>query len=207
MSKPSVQQRAVRCCCLVGIALVLAFATTPRAEGQVLYGSIVGEVKDASGGVIPGATVIIANKGTNLTRQGITDDAGRFNFTDLPAGLYSVKISQPGFKTFEQTEVTVSINNVSRVDASLEVGGVGETITVGAEPPKLQTETSEVAVGVVANGPAESARCSGEELSTGLPDAARLYPASEFALDPDQSVPLAGIHGQRNERQPEQHAH
>ncbi len=151
MSKPSVQQRAVRCCCLVGIALVLAFATTPRAEGQVLYGSIVGDVKDATGAAIPGTTVVVTNKGTNLTRQVITDETGRFNLTDLPTGIYNVKIAQQGFKTFEQSEVTVSINSVSRVDVTLEVGAADEQVTVSAEPPKLQTETSEVAVGVVAS--------------------------------------------------------
>jgi len=139
--------------CVLGLLLVAClFVALPQtARAQALYGSIVGEVKDASGGSIPGASVTVANKGTNLSRQGVTDEAGRFSFNDLPAGAYNVKISQPGFKTFEQAEVTVSINRVSRVDASLEVGGVGETITVDAEPPKLQTETSEVAVGVVAN--------------------------------------------------------
>jgi len=138
---------------VLGLLLVAClFVALPQtARAQALYGSIVGEVKDASGGSIPGASVTVANKGTNLSRQGVTDEAGRFSFNDLPAGAYNVKISQPGFKTFEQAEVTVSINRVSRVDASLEVGGVGETITVDAEPPKLQTETSEVAVGVVAN--------------------------------------------------------
>ena len=135
---------------LLGLLVVFLFVAMPQTvKAQVLYGSIVGEVKDASGGFIPGASVTVANKGTSLTRQEVTDETGRFSFTDLPTGLYSVRISQPGFKTFEQTEVTVSINSVSRVNASLEVGGVGETITVDAEPPKLQTETSEVAVGVV----------------------------------------------------------
>src|SRR5206468_10387706 len=82
-------------------------------------------------------------KCTALARKGVTDGAGRFNFSDLPAGVYSLKASQSGFKTFEQTEVTVNINSVIRVDVNLEIGSMGDTVTVTAEPPKLQTETAE----------------------------------------------------------------
>ncbi|HYK92280.1 MAG TPA: TonB-dependent receptor [Acidobacteriota bacterium] len=133
------------------VALMLAMTLTPEAKAQVLYGSIVGDVKDQSGLAVPGASVTLVNKGTNLTRQVLTDEAGRFAATDLPTGTYSVKVSQQGFKTFEQTEVTVSINAVTRLDVSLQVGSIDQVVTVSAEPPKLQTETSEVAVGMVAN--------------------------------------------------------
>ncbi len=151
MSKAEVRKAAVPLCGVICLALTIVFLTPLKAEAQVLYGSIVGEVKDTTGASIPGATVTAVNKGTNLTRQGITDEAGRFTFTDLPTGMYSVKVSQQGFKTFEQTEATVSINSVTRLDVSLEVGSIEQTIQVNAEPPRLQTETSEVAVGVVAN--------------------------------------------------------
>jgi hypothetical protein len=103
------------------VAVVLTFVTPQRGLAQVLYGSIVGDIKDASGASIPGATVVATNKSTGLTREGVTDDAGRFNFADLPAGVYSFKASQQGFRTFEQTEVTVNINSVTRVDVTLEV--------------------------------------------------------------------------------------
>ncbi len=130
--------------------LVLALVVPPRADAQVLYGSMVVDVKDASGAFIPGATVIVTNKGTNVTRQGFTDMGGRFSFADLPGGTYSLKVTQPGFKTFERTEVTVSINTVTRVNAILEVGSIDQIVTVSAEPPVLQTETSEVHVDLVA---------------------------------------------------------
>src|SRR5947209_2277203 len=132
--------------CLVLAALVVMCAVPQRGMAQVLYGSILGDVKDASGAYIPGATVVVTNTGTNLAREGITDQAGRFNFADLPAGVYSFKASQQGFKTFEQTEVTVNINSVTRVDVTLEIGSMGDTVTVNAESPTLQTETAEVHV-------------------------------------------------------------
>ena len=58
--------------------------------------------------------------------------------------MYSLKAQQQGFRGFEQKEVTVTINAVNRVDVTLEVGNVGETVTVNTEAPKLQTDTAEV---------------------------------------------------------------
>ena len=109
--------------CLLLAALVVVFAVPRRGSAQVLYGSILGDVKDASGASIRGASVGVVNKSTGLARQAITDGAGRFNFPDLPAGVYGLKASQQGFKTFERTEVTVNINSVVRVDVSLEICG------------------------------------------------------------------------------------
>jgi len=128
--------------CIVFFLLVLALPFNTRA--QVLYGSVLGDVKDATGASIPGAVVVVTNQATNLTRQGVADNAGHFNLADLPAGIYSFKATQKGFKTFEQTEVTISINSVTRVDVVLQIGSMGETVTVSAEPPHLQTDTSEV---------------------------------------------------------------
>jgi hypothetical protein len=132
-----VRKAAVPLYGLLCLVLALTLLTPLNAEAQVLYGSILGDVKDATGASIPGATVVVTNTGTNLTRQGITDEAGRFNFTDLPTGIYNLKASQQGFKTFERTEVTVTINSVARVDVSLEVGAIDQTVTVNAEPPRL----------------------------------------------------------------------
>jgi hypothetical protein len=129
--------------------LVVLCAGPQRAAAQVLYGSILGDVKDASGASVRGAAVGVVNKSTGLARQGVTDATGRFNFSDLPAGVYSLKATQQGFKTFEQTEVTVNINSVVRVDVTLEIGSMGDTVTVSAEPPKLQTETAEVHVNLM----------------------------------------------------------
>jgi hypothetical protein len=111
---------------------------------------VVGDVTDATGAALPGTTLVITNRGTGLTRQAAADAQGHFNFTDLPAGVYSLKASLQSFRNFEQTEVTVNINNVTRVDVTLEVGAMGDTITVNAEPPKLQTDTAEVHQNLVA---------------------------------------------------------
>src|SRR2546426_12722050 len=85
------------------LAALLVMCTVPqRGLAQVLYGSILGDVKDTSGASMPGAAVVATNKNTGLARQGTTDAAGRFNFPALPAGGYGFKARQAGFKTFER---------------------------------------------------------------------------------------------------------
>jgi len=128
----------------------VAFLLPGKAEGQVLYGSLVGNVKDQSGAAVPRATITAVNKGTNLSREVTTDSTGGYNFADLPSGNYTLKISQPGFKTFEQKEVVVSLNNVSRVDVTLQLGEISETVTVTGDTAVLQTDTSEVHTDLVA---------------------------------------------------------
>ncbi len=133
---------------LIAILFVL---TAGRGSAQVLYGSLVGNVKDSSGAAVPRATVTATNKGTNQSREVVTDESGSYSFTDLQGGVYTLKVSQQGFKTFEETEITVSANNVNRVDITLQLGAVSETVTVSGQGAVLQTDTSEVHADLVAN--------------------------------------------------------
>ena len=128
--------------CLGVLALI---ALVPRdTAAQVLYGSVVGEVKDATGGALPGATLVVTSIDRGLSREVVTDAAGHYTFANLPAGVYRLKANQVGFKGFEQKAVTVTINAVTRVDLTLEIGAMGETMTVTAERQTLQTDTAEV---------------------------------------------------------------
>src|SRR5919201_573693 len=86
--------------------LVLGLVAGPTVQAQVLYGSIVGHVKDPSGAAVPGATVTITHKETNQSREGITDEIGNYNFPTLQTGTYTIKVALPGYKEFQQTEVT-----------------------------------------------------------------------------------------------------
>lgn len=130
--------------------LALMVLASRDAAAQVLYGSVVGDVKDATGGALPGTTLVITNTDRGLSREAVTDAGGHYTFSNLPAGTYALKARQQGFKGFEQTEVTVTINAVTRVDVTLEVGAMGETMTVTAERPRLQTDTAEVHESLVA---------------------------------------------------------
>jgi Carboxypeptidase regulatory-like domain/TonB dependent receptor-like, beta-barrel len=138
----SIKERCVKSI-LVATSVVLMLFARP-AGAQVLYGSLVGNVKDASGAAVSGAAVTVTQVQTQLTRRAVTDPSGSYSLSTLPPGDYEVKISAQGFKTFAKAQVPVTLNSVSRVDASLQVGDVTQTVEVTAAGPLLQTDRSDV---------------------------------------------------------------
>jgi Carboxypeptidase regulatory-like domain/TonB dependent receptor-like, beta-barrel len=128
-------------CCVA--ALGIAILAQP-VGAQVLYGTIVGNVKDTSQAAVPGATVTIVNPKTNVSRETITNESGAYTVSNVLPGTYTVKVSLTGFKEFSQTDVQVTINNVTRVDATLNVGSLAETVTVAAIATPLQTDKTDV---------------------------------------------------------------
>lgn len=129
--------------------LTLSFAAlltlmVRSAAGQVLYGSIVGNVTDASNAPVPDATVKITHRQTGQSHSGVSNYAGGYTFSDVPAGDYAVSIVKPGFQTFIARNITVQVNSVVRVDAALVVGSVSQSVLVSAETAALQTDRADV---------------------------------------------------------------
>jgi hypothetical protein len=122
----------------------LAFSATPSLSAQVLYGSIVGVVRDATGAVLPGATVTITHNETKATRETTTDQTGGYRFSTVQTGTYTVVATLTGMQKFTRNDVPVTLNTVARVDATLGAGQLQETVTVSADAPLLQTERAEV---------------------------------------------------------------
>jgi outer membrane receptor protein involved in Fe transport len=129
---------------LLTLALALLVAASGRAEAQLLYGSIVGAVVDAQGAVVPGARVTIVNKDTNFSRETITDVQGGYSFTNVQAGPYDVKVTLEGFKEAIQSRVPVTVGQISRVDLTLAVGALTESVTVQSAAELLQTDKADV---------------------------------------------------------------
>ncbi len=127
----------------IGLVLGIALAA-PYASGQVLYGSMVGNVTDPNGAMIPASEVIAVDQGTGLTRTAMTDDTGGYQFVNLPAGSYTLKVRKSGFKTLERRDILVSANNITRTDLRLEVGAIEQSVTVTGEAAVLQTDRAEV---------------------------------------------------------------
>jgi hypothetical protein len=128
--------------CGLCFAALLAALHQPLA-GQILYGSVVGNIKDPSDAAITNASVVLTNKETNQSRQMMTNETGGYSFPTLQAGTYELKVSREGFRT-ATTEVTVTINTVTRADLSLQLGTASESVHVNAESVSLQTDRSEV---------------------------------------------------------------
>lgn len=114
------------------------------AHAQVLYGSIVGNVTDASGAALPGATVTVTNLETGGVRETVSDTAGAYTVPTLQSGRYRVVVSLTGFATATQPDVAVSLNTTARVNVALRIGSLEESITVEASSPLLQTDRAEV---------------------------------------------------------------
>jgi hypothetical protein len=125
--------------------LVLVAATALPASAQITTGNIAGTVKDAQGGVVPGATVTLIDeaRGTKLA-PAITDETGTYQFPNVTAATYSVEVTMSGFKTAVRKGIPVSGGDRVSVPAmTLEVGGATESVTVMAESPLIQAQSGE----------------------------------------------------------------
>ena len=129
---------------LMSLAILANFSAPQRCNAQALYGTLVGNVTDASGAGVPGATVEIVQRETSQTRQTMTNDTGGYAFPTIATGTYEVTITIAGFSKFVRPDVGVSINTVVRVDARLQVGSIAESVQVTGQAPPLQTDRAEV---------------------------------------------------------------
>src|SRR3954451_19501661 len=116
---------------------------------QISNGSFLGTVTDASGGVVAGTTVEVQNLGTQVTRSVTTNSSGQYVIPDLPAAHYAIKVTMSGFKTYTIPDIELQVAQRALIDATLQVGGVEQEVTVAAAPPIVQT--SESSVGQVVN--------------------------------------------------------
>ena len=123
-------------CLIVGLATLGAFA-----QSQITTGTITTTVTDASGAIIPGASVTVTNIDTNFERSGSTDASGRYVAPLLPPGRYTVTVAQSGFATTRQEDVTLTVGRSLVLNIELKVSAVQETIVVTGSPTVDTTKT------------------------------------------------------------------
>ena len=114
---------------------VLFLCAASVALGQAGRGSVSGLVTDPNGALVPGAKVILRNPATGTTQHTVTSGSGLYTFVSLNPGVYQVTATQTGFKTVTLEKITVSVDQVTQVNITLQVGAISETVTVteGAE--------------------------------------------------------------------------
>jgi hypothetical protein len=120
------------------------FLATTNVVAQSDRGTIAGTVLDSSGGAVANATVTATHTETGAVSTATTGSTGGFRLYDLRLGTYKVTATAPGFKTEEKTGVVVQVNSTSSLDFSLQPGDVKETVTISADAPGLQTESSDM---------------------------------------------------------------
>ncbi|WP_419805665.1 TonB-dependent receptor domain-containing protein [Terriglobus sp.] len=127
------------------LALVATAVGAPALYGQAIYGSLYGTVTDSTGAAIPNATVVVTDitKGTSDTVT--TNGSGAYTVEHLIPDTYSVKVTASGFSGFQATGIVVSADTAPKIDAKLNVGDTGQTVTVSAdEVPLLKTDRADV---------------------------------------------------------------
>ena len=129
---------------LATVSAVVLTGSLPRSHAQVLFGSIVGTVTDQAGASVPGAHVHITSLGTTQSRDTETDATGTYAFPAIPGDTYDVVVTHAEFQKFTVRGITVSADSRVRVDATLTVGTVEQSIEVSGQAAALQTEGAEV---------------------------------------------------------------
>jgi hypothetical protein len=129
------------------VFLVLGFLTlcsdTP-VQSQVSTASLSGTVRDTTGALVPGAKIVAVQTETNFTTQTISGSDGAFSFPTIPIGPYVVRVTQSGFKTYEESGIVLTVGQVATVQINMTVGEVTQNISVTAEAPRVDSTTSTI---------------------------------------------------------------
>src|SRR5467141_2051967 len=132
-----------------GPMLALLLSSSP-ALAQITTGTVSGNVKDAQGGVIPGATVVLISetRGTK-SAPAVSNETGSYVFPNVTPDTYTVEVTLEGFKTAKMGGIIVSGGDrVGMPPLTLETGAIAETITVIGESPLVQTQSGERSVAI-----------------------------------------------------------
>ncbi len=127
--------RAIR---ILGLFLLCAVAVS----AQTNKGGISGTVTDQNGALVPGATVVITNLGTNQSQTLTTSDSGAYSANSLEPVAYSIRVEMKGFKKALVGKVKVDTATVATVNVSLETGTIDQTVTISSDAQLINTETA-----------------------------------------------------------------
>ena len=123
--------------CLVSLLAVSSL------RAQLDTSEVLGTVHDASGGPVPSASVTLSNVDTGTEVKTTTNSAGEYNFFSVKIGRYTVTVEATGFSKATSNNIEVAVGARQRVDMSLQVGVVTESVQVNAAASALQTDSSQ----------------------------------------------------------------
>ncbi|MGC2730622.1 MAG: carboxypeptidase-like regulatory domain-containing protein, partial [Candidatus Sulfotelmatobacter sp.] len=127
MNNRSAIVKAVRNFLCVSILFLCAGSIVLAQAGR---GSVSGLVTDPAGAVVAGAKVVLLNQATGVAQHTVTSSGGLYTFISLNPGTYQVTASQKGFKNVAQDKVIVTVDQVTEVNITLQVGAISETVEV-----------------------------------------------------------------------------
>ena len=157
---------------------LLAFSVAGLAQGPTA--EISGTAQDPSGAVLAGVVVTVTNPATNTQRTSTTNAAGTYSLPALPPGVYNMKAELAGFSAQTRNGIELQVGQVARIDISLQVGNVTESVNVTGGAPVLDTETTSVGT-VIENRRIVELPLNGRnylQLASLIPGATTIGPAS-----------------------------
>src|SRR5215467_14513501 len=123
---------------------ILCLLMAGMAQGQSDRGTIAGTVFDVSGAAVSGASVVVRGVDTGNTYKATSTGEGVYRISDIAIGRYDVTVEAQGFKSSVQKGVLVQINTVAALNITLQPGALTEEVTVLADAPTIQTESSDI---------------------------------------------------------------
>lgn len=156
-----------RVCLLVAFVMALVVLNPGTMLAQTAgTGVIVGTVTDPTGAAVTGATVTLTDTATNAVRTATTNQAGRYDFPNLPPGKYTLTISKSGFRQAKFSSQDVVVGESRTLDAKLDLGATTESVEVVATNTDLQTMNSTIGT-TVTGVPLESLPSLGRRTPAG----------------------------------------
>jgi hypothetical protein len=126
------------------VLLVLCMSMPAKSLfAQFETAEVLGTVRDSSGALVPGASVTLINVDTGIQSATITDEVGNYDFFSVKVGRYSISVEAGGFSKASVSDISANVNARQRVDVTLQVGQVSETVEVVDAPAVLETDSSE----------------------------------------------------------------
>jgi hypothetical protein len=129
---------------LLLVAATLVLVQTKFSIAQIATATIKGRVTDASGAVVPGASVVLRNASTNLPQTAVSNTTGDYVFVNVEPGPYTLSVTKEGFKQISEPLFTLAVNQTTTHDMVLQVGASTQTVTVEATAAGLETSTAEL---------------------------------------------------------------
>jgi hypothetical protein len=123
------------------LAAALAAVAVPSLAQPAQTGTISGEVKDATGAVLPGVTVTITSQDRGFARETVSDESGRYVFPAVPIGLYTLSATLQGFQTATVTDNLVEVEKTTSVEIAMRIGALTDTVQVIGETPIVDPTT------------------------------------------------------------------
>ena len=179
---------------VLSVMCVSALAETLSAQETINYGTISGRVTDPQGAVVPGAIAIARQTETNLSRETLTDEDGRFRFPYLRVGRYEIAVRLTGFRDASRV-VNVTVGSAFEVPVQLSIAGLDASVTVRAEATVLEGARSQIA-GTVSQAEVRSLPLNGRnflDLALLVPGVSPTNTGSTQLFAETSAVPGQGI--------------